>query len=51
MLEQKQFENSWEVKKRHPSVKQEEPFLEKVVQKNSRSRKDIFDKINECKST
>ena len=33
MLEQKQFENSWEVEKT-PSVEQEEPFLEKVVQKS-----------------
>ena len=34
MLEQKQFENSWEVEKRNPSVKEEEPFLEKIVQKS-----------------
>ena len=32
LLEQKQFENSWEVDKRNPSVEQEESFLEKVVQ-------------------
>ena len=31
MLEQKQFENSWEVEKRNPSVEQEEPFLERIV--------------------
>ena len=29
MLEQKQFENIWEVEKRNPSIEQEEPFLEK----------------------
>ena len=34
MLEQKQFKNSWEVEKRNPSVEQEEPFLEKVIQKS-----------------
>ena len=34
MLEQKQFENSWEMEKRNPSVEQEEPFLEKIVQKS-----------------
>ena len=33
ILEQKQFKNSWEVEKRYPSVEQEEPFLEGVVQK------------------
>ena len=32
MLEQKQFENSWKVEKRNPSIEQKEPFLEKVVQ-------------------
>ena len=45
MLEQKQFENSWEEEKRNPSVEQEESFLEKISSKLSRSRKDIFDKI------
>ena len=45
MLEQKQFENSWEVEKRNSSVEQEEPFLEKNSSKISRSRTDIFDKI------
>ena len=30
----KNFENSWEVEKRNPSVEQEEPFLERVVQKS-----------------
>ena len=34
MLEQEQLENSWEVEKRNPSVEQEEPFLEKIVQKS-----------------
>ena len=34
MLEQKQFENSWQVEKRNPNVEQEKPFLEKVVQKS-----------------
>ena len=34
MLEQKQFENSWEVEKRNPSVEQKEPFLENEVQKS-----------------
>ena len=32
MMEQKQFENSWKMQKRNPSIEQEEPFLEKVVQ-------------------
>ena len=34
MFEQKQFENIWAVEKINPSVEQEEPFLEKVVQKS-----------------
>ena len=34
MLEQKQFENSWEVEKTNPSVEQEEPFPKRVVQKS-----------------
>ena len=34
ILEQKQFENSWEVEKRNPSVEQEEPFPKRVVQKS-----------------
>ena len=34
MLEQKQFEKRWEVEKRNSSVEQEEPFLEKVVEKS-----------------
>ena len=42
-MEQKQFENNCEVEKRNPSVEQEEPFLEKVVHKISRSRKVNFD--------
>ena len=33
MLEQKQFENSWEVEKRNPSVEQES-FFKKIVQKS-----------------
>ena len=47
MLEQKQFENSWEVEKRNPSVEQEEPFLKRVIQKSvkNQSNSDIFDKI------
>ena len=42
MLEQEQFENSWEVEKRNPSVEQEEPFLEKVVQKSVALAKTIL---------
>ena len=34
MLEQKQFENSWDVEKRNPSVEQEESFLKKLIQKS-----------------
>ena len=33
-LEKLSVENSWDVEKRYPSVKIEEPFLEKVVQKS-----------------
>ena len=33
MLKQKQFENSWEVQKRNPSVELDEPFLQKVGRK------------------
>ena len=47
MLEQKQFENSWEVEKRNPSVEQVEPFLEKVVQKSVALAKTFLTKQNE----
>ena len=39
VLEQKQFENSWEVEKINQSVEQEAPFLEKVVQNQSLSQR------------
>ena len=39
ILEQKQFENSWEVEKINQSVEQEAPFLEKVVQNQSLSQR------------
>ena len=39
MLEQNQFENSWEVEKRNPSVGLEEPFLEKKFENQSLSQR------------
>ena len=45
MLEQKEFENSWEVEQRNISVELVERFLEKIKSKASCSRKDIFDKM------
>ena len=45
MLEKEQFENSWEVEKRNPSVEQEEPFLEKVALGNQSLSQRHFDKV------
>ena len=44
----KQFENNWDVKKRKPNVKQKKTrsISRKGKSKTTRSRKDVFEKIN-----
>ena len=50
VLEEKQFENSWEVEKSNPRVKLEETFLEKVVRKSVALAKTFLTKQTELKS-